>query len=355
MPTTTRAYYQREQDGPLELGTVTLADPKPHSVRVRITATGVCQSQVYYLGQPRAEPFLFGHEGLAVVEEVGSAVTRVAVGDAVMVTWLPSPDSEDRTPDRTEAVLDDGTVAAWRNVMTWAEHAVLDEQFLLPLSDQLTDPALSFIGCAVPTGAGAVMNAADVQEGDAVAVIGLGGVGLSAVAAAAARGARVVYALDITEEKLAFARNFGATHVLDATQGDFVRTALEEVVSRSGVPGFDSVIDCVGSATTINESIAAVHPGRVSLHRGGTVVVVGVPKGEVPIDAIQLLTQEKSLVGTLGGSCTHDQLDELCTWTHDGRIDLDRMATDRYSFEDLPLAVEALRKGTILGRPLVTL
>lgn len=355
MPTTTRAYYQREQDGPLELGTVTLADPGPHAVRVRINATGVCQSQIYWMGQPRPQPLLFGHEGQGVVEEIGSAVTRVAVGDSVMVTWLPSPESGDRSPERTEAVLADGAVAFWANVNTWAEQVVVDEQYLVVLSPELSDPSVGLIGCAVPTGAGAVINAAEVQKGDAVAVIGLGGVGLSAVAAAAARGASVVHAVDIADDKLDFARHFGATDTLNSTSRDLVDVAMGEVTSRTGMPGFDVVLDCVGSATTINQSIAAVHAGRVSLHRGGTVVVVGVPKGEVSIDAIQLLTQEKSLRGTLGGSCTHDQLRELCDWSLDGRLDLARMVTEYYSFEDLPLAVEALRKGTILGRSLVTM
>ncbi|NKY57328.1 zinc-binding dehydrogenase [Nocardia flavorosea] len=355
MPTTTRAYFQREPNGALELDTVTLGDPKPHSVRVRITATGVCQSQIYWMSQPRPEPLLFGHEGHGIVEEVGSAVTRVAAGDSVLVTWLPGERSATRAPERTEAVLADGSTAFWSNVNTWAEHTVVDEEYLIRLPAEITDPAIGLVGCAVPTGAGAVINAADVRAGDAVAVIGLGGVGLSAVVAAAARDAAVVYAVDIAGDKLEFARHFGASHTVDSTTTDLAQIAHTSVVSRTGLPGFDKVIDCVGSTATINQSIAAVHAGRVSLHRGGVVVVVGVPKGDVPIDAIQLLTQEKSLLGTLGGSCTHEQLNELCRWSLDGRLDLGRLVTDRYGFDDLPKAVEALRAGKILGRALVTM
>ncbi|WP_428933694.1 zinc-binding dehydrogenase [Streptomyces sp. ACT015] len=353
MPTTTRAYFQREQNGPLELTTVTLADPRPHDVRVRLIATGVCQSQIYWMHQPRPKPLLFGHEGYGVVEAVGDAVTRVGVGDTVMVTWLPSAESAERAPGQTLATLPDGTEAFWTNVSTWNEHSVVDEQYLVVLGPQLRDPALALIGCAVPTGAGAVINAGAVTAGDTVAVIGLGGVGLSAVAAAAAQGAAAVIAIDIADEKLAFAKRFGATHVVNSATQDAVAAVRELARGRSGNPGVDAAVDCVGNATTITQAVAMAADGKVSLHRGGNAVVVGVPKTSLDLDPIQLLTKEKSLLGTLGGGCGHDQLGLFCDWTLTGTLDLAAMVTERFAFEDLPQAVEALRQGRILGRSLV--
>jgi Zn-dependent alcohol dehydrogenase len=355
MSTTTRAYFQREQDGPLELAEVTLADPSSYGVRVRITATGICQSQIYWMGQPRPMPLLFGHEGYGVVEAVGDQVTRTAVGDTVMVTWLPSEESATRAPGRTEATLADGATAFWTNVSTWQEHAVVDEQYVVPLGEGLHDPAVALIGCAVPTGAGAVLNAGGVVAGDTVAVIGLGGVGLSAIAAAAIQGATTVVAIDIADEKLAFAKQFGATHTVNSAGEDPVAAVKALATARSGNAGVDAVIDCVGNPTTIAQSVQMAADGKVSLHRGGTVAVVGVPKKGIELDPIELLTKEKALVGTLGGGCGHDQLKLFCDWTADGRLDLASMVTDTFTFEQLPDAVAALKAGKILGRSIVTM
>lgn len=355
MSTQTRAYVQREQYGPLELAEVVLADPGPHHVRVRLSATALCQSQIFWMGQPRPMPLLFGHEGYGVVEAVGESVTRTAVGDTVVVTWLPSEESARRTPGRTEATLPDGTVAFWNNVSTWQEHTLVDEQYVLPLGPALHDPAVALIGCAVPTGAGAVINAAQVTSGATVAVIGLGGVGLSAVAAASILGAASVIAIDITEEKLAFAKRFGATHTINSATDDAVAAVQSLAKGRSGNPGVDAVIDCVGAPQTIAQSVAMAAAGKVSLHRGGTIAVVGVPKTALELDPMELLTKEKSLVGTLGGGCGHDQLELFCNWTADGRLDLRTMVTDTFSFENLPAAVEELRAGRILGRSLVSM
>ncbi|PUA82622.1 zinc-binding dehydrogenase [Nocardioides currus] len=355
MSTTTRAWFQREQDGPLELAEVTLADPGPHAVRVRIQATGVCQSQAYWMGQPRPMPLLFGHEGYGVVEAVGDEVSRTAVGDTVMVTWLPSPESATRAPGRTEATLADGSTAFWTNVSTWQEQTVVDEQYVVTLDEGLRDPAIALVGCAVPTGAGALINAARFTEGDTVAVIGLGGVGLSAVAAASILGAGSVIAIDLTDEKLAFSKQFGATHTVNSGQEDPVAAVKALASGRSGNPGVDAVIDCVGLPSTIAQSVAMAADGKVSLHRGGTVAVVGVPKSGIELDPIELLTKEKALVGTLGGGAGHDQLRLFCDWTRDGRLDLPAMITDTYSFEQVPEAMEALKAGKILGRSIVTI
>jgi Zn-dependent alcohol dehydrogenase len=355
MTTKTRAFVQHRQNGPLTLESVTLATPTDHAVRVRLTSTGVCQSQIHWMGVPRSAPILFGHEGVGLVEAVGQDVSRVSVGDTVLVTWLPGPESATRAPGRTEAALSDGQTAFWNNVSTWSEHTIVDEQYLLPMPSTMRDPAIALIGCAVPTGAGAVINAGAVSSGDSVAVIGLGGVGLSAVRTAALRGARHVIAIDISDDKLEFSRRFGATHTVNSTTTDPVAAVHELATDLSQHPGVDVAIDCVGIEATVAQAVAMARDGHLSLRRGGRVVLVGVPEGHLKVDARQLLMKEKSIIGTSGGGCNHDDLRLFCDWALGGQFDPAALVTDTFPFEDLPAAVEALREGRILGRALIVM
>lgn len=348
MPINTRIVVQDITDGPLAVREVTLPDPGPHDVLVRIHATGVCQSQLYWMHANHPDPMLFGHEGFGTVLATGSAVTHIAVGDAAMITWVPRTDG--RAPARASIDLPDGRTAHSPNVYTWAEHALVDELYVMPLAPESSHDVVSIVGCAVVTGAGALCHAAPVKAGDTVAVFGVGGVGLSAVAAASIRGASRIVAVDLDAEKLAFAKQFGATDTIDASLTDNPAAAILELTG-----GVDIAVDCVGHASTTVQAVDSVRAGRVGGPHGGTAVLVGLPKGPTELNLAGLIGGQKRLVGTSAGGCRQDHIDTFLDWHTDGLLDLDALVTNRYTLDEIDRAVADLAAGQVLGRAIVTM
>ena len=348
MPINTRIIVQDTTDGPLALRAVTLPDPGPHDVLVQIHATGVCQSQLFWMHADHAGPMLFGHEGYGTVLAIGSAVEHIAAGDAAMITWVPRTD--DRTPTRASIDLPDGRTAHSPNVYTWAEHALVDELYVMPLPPESREDVVSVVGCAVVTGAGALCNAAPVEPGNTVAVFGVGGVGLSAVAAASIRGASRIVAVDLDAEKLAFAKQFGATDTIDASVTENPAAAIVELTG-----GVDIAVDCVGLTSTTAQALDSVRAGRVGGRRGGTVVLVGLPKGPTELNLAGLIGGQKQLVGTTAGGCGQHDIGMFLDWHTDGLLDLNTLVTNRYTLEDIDRAVSDLAAGKVLGRAIVTM
>ncbi|MFC9270027.1 zinc-binding dehydrogenase [Streptomyces zhihengii] len=353
MSTATRIVVQGKPGAALALREVTLPDPGPHDVLVEIHASGVCQSQLFWMHAPHPDPMLFGHEGYGTVLATGSAVRHVEEGAVVMITWLPR--AADRTPGRACLDIPGLGTAYSPNVYTWAGHAIVDELYVVPLDERSRQDVVSVVGCAVLTGAGAVTNVAPVREGGSVAVFGAGGVGLSAVAAASIRGARHVVAVDLGPEKLEFAKKFGATHTVDAGQGDPVQQIIE--VTGGGV---DVAVDCVALPETVAQALDSARPGRLGVEQGGTAVIVGLPKKPLVLDIARqtngnMLTGQKSLVGTTAGGCRQEDIATFLDWHHTGRLDLDTLVTDRYPLADIGRAVTDLAEGRILGRALTTM
>lgn len=348
MPTAARIIVQDKGQGPLELREVTLPDPGPHEVLVRMHASAVCQSQLFWMNFDHATPMLFGHEGYATVVAAGSAVHHVAEGDAVLVTLLPR--QSERTPIRASIELAGGATAYSPNVYTWGDHALADELYVVPLPSDARSDVVSILGCAVITGAGAVCNAAPVPAGGTVAVFGVGGVGLSAVAGAAIRGASRIVAVDLDADKLTFARRFGATDTIDASTNEDVAAMIQELTG-----GVDVAVDCVGQQSTTTQALDSLRAGRVGYGRGGTAVVIGLPKGPMTLNVGSMLGGQKQLVGTTAGGCTHADIDIFLNWYAQGRLDLDALVTDRYPLEDISTAVADLAARKILGRALVTM
>nr|CBA30069.1 hypothetical protein Csp_A15310 [Curvibacter putative symbiont of Hydra magnipapillata] len=335
----------------MEFVSVCLPDPKPNQVLVKVLATGLCQSQVYWMHQDRTAPMLFGHEGYGVVAEVGSSVKGLKAGDTVLVTWVPRQDKSGRTPEAATVSLTAELEARSPNVFTWANYCLADELYVRLIPGQKHDPLMSIIGCAVITGAGSVMNAAQTREGESVAVFGVGGVGLSAVAAAKVLRAERIVAIDLDPRKLMLAEKFGATVTVNSNVEVPSDVILSMKPLRCGChPGVDVAIDCVAIPQVTQQAIASLRAGRLGIERGGRAVLVGIPKQPVTLDAIDMLMKEKRLIGSLGGSCRQEQLDDFIGWYHDGLLDLSALVTDRYSFENIPIGAQALEQGQIEGR-----
>lgn len=222
---------------------------------------------------------------------------------------------------------------------------------VVPMSP--TDPTDSscLIGCAVLTGVGAVLHTAKVRRGQSVAVFGVGGVGLSAIGAAAIAGADPVIAVDLHDHKLEFARDFGATHGVNASTTDPVRAIWE--ISPDGV---DYAFDTVGAPATVLQIVhAAKQGGPRADNQGGTAVLVGIPGSEVSVDLNAILLYQRHYVGSLGASEPDTDFPLFLDWIREDRFPLDKLVTNRYSLEQVDEARVALEQEQILGRAIIEL
>ncbi len=359
MPTPARVVIA-PPTGPLLVEELELPDPGPRQVVVRQFASGICHSQLHQLHRPRSSPLLLGHESTGEVLAVGSEVTHLFPGDLAMITWVPrNPQAASRWGGGITLDLVDGRSASTADVFTWASHSIADESMVVKVAPNVAHDVTSIIGCAVMTGAGAVMNTAGVKAGDSVAIFGVGGVGLSAVTAAAVVGADSIIAVDLDQTKLDFAKRFGATHTVNASAGDAVEQIRAitrgryEGLGFRGMPveGVDYAFDCIGAKVTMEQILSAVRPGRFGVGKGGTAVLVGVPTTGMDLNVAELLMTEKSYVGSIGGSCTPDRdFPTFVQWHEDGRLLLDEMVTARFALDEVNEAVEALTNGKISGR-----
>ena len=337
--------------------------PGPHQVVVKQFASGVCHSQLHQMHGPREQPQLLGHESTGVVLATGSEVSHVQEGDRVMVTWVPRDPEQTRRPEPLTLTLNDGSVARSQGAFTWADHTITDEQYVVSLPDNVPTDVTAIMGCAVMTGSGAVYHTAGVQKGQSVAVFGAGGVGLSAIAAAAVVGADPIIAVDLSDRKLYFARRFGATNGVNASAGDPVErirglTARPDELGMDGEPvaGVDYAFDCIGVRQTMEQILPAVRPGVIGHSTGGTAVLFGVPHEPVELDARDLLVGEKKYIGSIGGSCRPDRDSPMfLRWYLEGDLDLDALVTERYPLNAINDATDALEAGKISGRAIIEL
>ena len=360
MPTPARvAVVPQEMGQPLRIESVELPEPGPTDVVVRQFASGVCHSQLFEIHNPRASDVVLGHEATGEVTAVGSEVSHVAPGDRVFVTWLPrGVQPPDRRPMPAQVVQGDGTTATSQGVFTWADHTIADELFIVPLPDDAPDDVTAIIGCAVMTGAGAVMNTAGVTAGSSVAVFGVGGVGCSALSAAKALGADPVIAVDITDEKLEFAFRHGATIGVNASECDPVARIHEltprEGLDLMGIPcsGVDFAIDCVGAA--VAQVVRALRSKRWAADERAVAVLVGIPSVAPDIDIGSIMMQEQHLTGSIGGT-SHPERDFpiFMDWYRRGDLDLDGLVTQRFALDEINEAVDALDNGQIAGRSIL--
>jgi Zn-dependent alcohol dehydrogenase len=365
MPTPARVVVVPPNPGPLEVQDLTLPDPGPHQVVVKLLSSGVCHSQLHQMHAPRQNPVVLGHEATGTVVAAGKRVTHVREGDTTIVTWVPrnAPRTK-RRPDPAVVKVAGGAEALSQNVFCWADNTIADEQFVVKVPDNIQKDVTAIIGCAVITGAGAVKNTARVRAGESVAVFGVGGVGLSAIAAAREAKADPIIAVDLSDEKLEFAARFGATHKINASRLDPIQ-AIRDVtgkgegaydILRRPLAGVDYAFDCIGVKITMEQIVDAVRSGHFGAKEGGTAVLVGVPTTRPEINAIDLLIHEKKFIGSIGGSCHPDRdFPVFLDWHQRGILDLNQLVTARYKLDQINEATQALEGGKIFGRAILDL
>ena len=343
--------------GAVAVEELSLERPRRGEVLVRLGASGVCHSDLHVVdGEwPRPTPVVMGHEGAGVVEAVGEDVGDLAVGDHVVLSWFyPCRRCRHCAEGRAwactgtragQCVLDDGTTrfrrASGEDVFTYLAVGSMAERTVVPAAGAIAVPrelpldVAALIGCAVTTGVGAVVNTARVRAGSSVVVLGCGGVGLSVVMGAALAGAEPIVAVDVSEEKLALAREVGATHAVRAgADADAEVVALTE-------GGADYAFEAIGLVETVE-----LVPGL--LRAGGTGVLVGLTAVGVraSFDVYSLVDAGKALVGSIyGGAVPAVDFPRLARLYLAGKLPLDRLVSHRIGLDDLDEAFAAMRRG----------
>ncbi|MBX7267183.1 alcohol dehydrogenase catalytic domain-containing protein [Micromonospora sp. Llam7] len=324
----------------------------PGQVRVQIRAAGVCHSDLSMIDGTLAAPYplLLGHEATGVVAEVGDGVDRVAAGDHVVLNWAPACRHCWYCNHGEPWLCEHGGAPAAARGHTiggeplyvtlglgaLAEQVVVPQEAVVGVPAELSFPDAALLGCAVLTGVGAIRRTAGVRPGDSVAVIGIGGVGLSAVAAARAAGATTVIAVDVSPAKADLAAAAGATDFLLADD-----TLHRAVRARSGGRGVDHALECVGRASTIRAAWRAAR-------RGGQVIVVGMGGRDdiVGLSALDIFHSARTLRSSVYGSSDPDRdVPELARAVLDGTLDLGFLVTDRATLDDAPEALDRMARG----------
>lgn len=347
---------------PMVIEEVSLDPPQQGEVKVRVAACAICHSDVHYLrGEweiPR--PFVAGHETAGVVVETGPGVTLVESGDRVVVSLLRSCGRCDfclsGVPNHCSAVWPLDTESRIRNaagqrikhgvrVAGFAEYAIVDQSQLARIPDSMSLQAASLLACGVITGFGAVVNTAQVETGSVVVVIGTGGVGLNSVQGAVLSGASRLVAVDLLPNKLAAARQFGATDLVNAAEVDPVKA----VKTLTGGRMADYVFVTVGSERAIAQAVAMVRPA-------GTVVLVGMPPENLnfSLSARDLAYRGLRVLGSFMGS-TRLQIDipRLIAHYEHGNLQLDELITKTWPLEQINEAVASMERGEALRNVIV--
>jgi S-(hydroxymethyl)glutathione dehydrogenase / alcohol dehydrogenase len=350
-----RAAVLEEVGRPVEIRELELNEPRIGEVRVRMLASGVCHSDLHVRDGEwdRPTPIVMGHEGAGVVEAVGPGVTSPRIGELVALSWLipcgvcrscrrgrtwECPDS----PSYRHALLD-GTTAfrgarSYCAIATMAEASVVPAAAAIPLPDGVDPAAAALIGCCVTTGVGAVLKTAAVAAGSTVAVIGLGGVGLSVVMGAVIAGASRIVAIDRVAAKLDVARSVGATDGLLADD-DAASTVAALRDLTDGGP--DLVFEAIGRPSTVELAIASLPPG-------GTVVLVGMtPIGaRASFEVYPFVDGSRRILGSNYGFAEPAvDFPRYAGWVADGRLPVDRLIDRRIGLDDVEDAFAAMREG----------
>lgn len=343
---------------PLTIETIELDPPGKGEVLVRIAAAGLCHSDLSVINgdRPRPVPMALGHEAAGVVTALGADVDDLAIGDHVVMVFMPScghclPCAEGRP-----ALCGPGAAANGAGVLlsgatrlhdaqgalhhhlgcsAFASHAVVSRRSLVKIDPELPLHEAALFGCAVLTGVGAVINTAAVRAGQTVAVVGLGGVGLAAVLGAVAAGAAQVIAVDLLDAKLALARDLGATATVAAGPD-----AAAHVRALTG-GGCDVVLEMAGAVRALESAVAMTR-------RGGTTVTAGLPPPGValPVDIVALVGEERTLKGSYIGTCVPSRdIPRYVALYRAGRLPVDRLVSGYLSLDDINRGFDDLHAG----------
>jgi Zn-dependent alcohol dehydrogenase len=333
---------------PLRLQQVKLSQPKPNEVLVRTAATSICHSDIHLVRGiwPHSLPVIAGHESAGVVEAVGSDVRDIQVGDKVVVCSVRTCGScyycvagasqccTHDFPDNTDKfVSQDGEdILIGLRMGGFAEAMIVDQSQIAIVPEAMPLDRAALLACGVLTGYGAVVNTAKAEPGKSVGVVGVGGVGINSIQAAYLIGASQVLAIDVSEEKLQAAVDFGASHTIDASRGN----VLAQVLDITKGKGLDY------SIVTAPVKSAMVQGIEITGFQGKT-VIVGIADWteEIPVRVDQLMREKSVTASRMGSGRVSIDIPHLAQFYLDGRLKLDELITDYYRFSEINAALEA--------------
>jgi S-(hydroxymethyl)glutathione dehydrogenase/alcohol dehydrogenase len=351
-----KAAVLREVGKPLEIEDVEIGKPGPHEVLIRTAAAGVCHSDLHFIegSYPHPLPAVLGHESAGVVEAVGSEVRTVKPGDHVItclsaycghcefclggrMSLCVSPETKRGADEEPRLTSAKGPMVQYLNLSSFAEQMLIHEHACVAIRPDMPLDRAALIGCGVMTGVGAVFRTSNVKPGETVAVIGLGGVGLAAVNAAAIAGAGRVIAIDMAPGKENMAKAFGATDFICAKDKDVVREVIE--LTKGGV---HHSFEAIGLSKTAEQCFNM-------LRRGGTANIIGmIPVGQTVNLMGAAFLGEKRIQGSLMGSNQFPtDMPRLVDMYMAGKLKLDDMISRRIKLDQVNDAFTEMKTGAV--------
>ena len=350
-----RGVIARGQGAEVEVTTVVVPDPGPGEALVAVQACGVCHTDLHYRegGIGADFPYLLGHEAAGVVEAVGEHVTEVRPGDFVILNWRavcgqcracrrgrPWYCFSTRNASQKMTLTDGTTLSPALGIGAFAEKTLVAAGQCTKVDPQIRPEVAGLLGCGVMAGLGAALNTAQVSRGDSVAVIGCGGVGDAAVLGASLAGARTIIAVDVDSRKLEWARQVGATHVVNSREADPVE-AIHELTEGNGA---DVVIEAIGRPETYRQAFYA-------RDLAGTVVLVGVPTPEMKLELplLDFFGRGGSLRSSWYGDCLPSRDFPMLTDLHlQGRLPLEKFVSETIALDAVEEAFAKMGRGEVL-------
>jgi len=350
-----RGVVARGKGAPVTLETVLVPDPGPGEAKVKVQACGVCHTDLHYRegGINDHFPFLLGHEAAGIVESVGSGVDDLTPGDYVILNWRAvcgqcracrrgRPWYCFSTHNAVQPMtLEDGTeLSAALGIGAFADKTLVAAGQCTKVDPKAAPQVAGLLGCGVMAGFGAAVNTGGVSRGDTVAVIGCGGVGDAAIAGAHLAGARTIIAVDVDDRKLAWARDFGATHTVNSSATD----PVEAIRALTDGFGADVVIDAVGRADTYRQAFFA-------RDLAGTVVLVGVPNPAATLELplIEVFGRGGSLKSSWYGDCLPSRdFPTMIELYLQGRLPLERFVSETIGLDQVEAAFDKMHRGEVL-------
>jgi len=356
VPQTVKGVIARSRGAAVEVADIVVPDPGPGEAVVAVQACGVCHTDLHYRegGINDEFPFLLGHEAAGVVEQVGTDVQNVEVGDFVVLNWRAvcgtcraclrgRPWYCFNTHNAAQRMtLTDGTeLSPALGIGAFAEKTLVHAGQCTKVDPAASAAAAGLLGCGVMAGFGAAVNTGGVGRGDSVAVIGCGGVGCAAIAGAKVAGATTIVAVDVDDRKLAWARELGATHTVNSRE---VEDVVDAVRVLTGGHGADVVIEAVGRPETYKQAF-------FMRDLAGTVVLVGVPTPEMTVELplIEMFGRGGALKSSWYGDCLPSRdFPMLVDLYLQGRFDLDLFVSETIGLDEVEQAFDKMHRGEVL-------